>query len=336
MLSPYPEEIVIAIPFKMEYEKDYLYHDTDYVAAKRHLEHYKLEQTPLRTPDIAIGDIVKVVYENGEYFFNGIMEESGYSSVRVGIVCKPLLNEITGMINSLEAEIVPIHGPDSLTINISSSVDYAPLKEYLLAEKQKGNIVFWETCIRKNHFHNIRTMNKFNFWEIIDESYSQSKGDKDQQVALLIRLLQDYSTDEIIEFEKIFRELIIEADTYKVMAALKIIEGWVSDDSYLYFRSWLISRGRTLFREVVENPDYLANYDLSDNDVEFEALMYVATNAYRQKTGKEEEDDSFPRGIALEAGLDYDYGAPPTKGTDWTEEDLPALLPRLWQKYPDR
>jgi hypothetical protein len=54
--------------------------------------------------------------------------------------------------------------------------------------------------------------------------------------------------------------------------------------------------------------------------------------AYSLKTGKK-EDETFPRDTAIAMGLDYDFGAPPTKGNDWTEDQLPSLLPKLWAKF---
>ena len=112
---------------------------------------------------------------------------------------------------------------------------------------------------------------------------------------------------------------------------MKIIEGSFTDDSYLYFRCWLIGQGKTIYQETLKNPDYLANIVKADKIHEFEGLMYVATKAYEEKTGKK-EDESFPRDLAYKAGLDYDFGAPPTKGTDWTEDALPTLLPALYNK----
>jgi hypothetical protein len=52
------------------------------------------------------------------------------------------------------------------------------------------------------------------------------------------------------------------------------------------------------------------------------------------KTGKK-KDDSFPRNVCIANGLDYDFNAPPTKGTDFREEGLPARCPRLWKRFAD-
>lgn len=176
-------------------------------------------------------------------------------------------------------------------------------------------------------------MDKQEFWKIINYAVSKSANIDSVKNKLLIKKLVTYTADQIIEFEKIFRQLIIEADDFKIMAADKIIEGWVTDDPYLYFRCWLIGQGEKVFTETLKNPDYLADLVDEKTDVSFEDLMYVSTIAFQQKTGKKEEDNSFPRSIAIDEGLDYDFGAPPTKGTDWTDDQLPALYPKLWKKF---
>ena len=66
---------------------------------------------------------------------------------------------------------------------------------------------------------------------------------------------------------------------------------------------------------------------------DFEELMYVATEAYKIKTSLKEEDENFPREIAFNKGLDYDFGALPTKGSDWNGKDLSEIYPKLWNKF---
>jgi len=175
-------------------------------------------------------------------------------------------------------------------------------------------------------------MDRQEFWKIIEYSLSNSNGNQETQEKLILEKLLYYSLEDITNFEIIFRQLIIEADDYKIMAAEKIIEGWVTDDPYLYFRCWLIGLGQKTFEETMKSPDYLADIISKTTDTGFEGLMYVATMAYSQKSGKE-EDRTFPRDIAIGKGLDYDFGAPPTKGSDWEEDQLPSLYPRLWARF---
>jgi len=176
------------------------------------------------------------------------------------------------------------------------------------------------------------TINTDKFWSLVDDAVKSSKGDNVLKEKHLSGELEKHSLGEIIDFEIAFRKCIIDADYYKVMAAQKIIEGYVSDDSYLYFRCWLIGQGKTVYTETLINPDYLAAIANKGDVCDWEAIMYVATDVYTKKSGKE-EDETFPRNTAAKMGLDYDFGAPPTKGTDWTEDQLPSLLPKLWAKF---
>lgn len=175
------------------------------------------------------------------------------------------------------------------------------------------------------------TINTDKFWLLVNNAVKASNGDNSVKEQYLTTELTKLSLDEIKDFEIAFRKAIIDADDFKIMAAQKIIEGYVSDDSYLYFRCWLIGQGKTIYTEALKDPEYLASIVNKGDICDFEGIMYVATNAYSKKTGKE-EDESFPRDVAIKMGLDYDFGAPPTKGTDWTEEQLPTSYPKLWAK----
>jgi hypothetical protein len=175
------------------------------------------------------------------------------------------------------------------------------------------------------------TINTDNFWALIDSAVNISNGSDELKEKYLTAELEKLSLEEIKSFEIAFRKCIIDADDYKVMASQKIIEDYVSDDTYLYFRCWLIGKGKTVYTETLKDPDYLSLIVNKGQICDWEGIMYVATSAYSKKTGKE-EDETFPRDFAMSMGLDYDFGAPPTKGTDWTEDQLPVLLPKLWKK----
>ncbi|UOQ78729.1 DUF4240 domain-containing protein [Hymenobacter sp. 5516J-16] len=136
-------------------------------------------------------------------------------------------------------------------------------------------------------------MDKNEFWQIIDSTREAALGDQERHQQALISRLESYSPEQIVEFECLLRQHVLEADTFLIMAAQKIIDGYVSEDPYLYFRCWLVGQGETVFTEALRNPDSLAPL-LHDPYQEFEALLYVAGLAYARRTGKQEEDDTFP------------------------------------------
>ncbi|TGE27375.1 DUF4240 domain-containing protein [Hymenobacter metallicola] len=173
-------------------------------------------------------------------------------------------------------------------------------------------------------------MTNSEFWQLINASKNTTH-DQTAQADFLSEQLATWEPNQIIEFECRLREHLLEADDYKIMAALKILDGYVSDDSYLYFRAWLVGQGEAVFRNALRDADSLAQI-AQEPYQEFENLLYVATEAFGRRTGRPAEDDTFPRAVAAARGLDYDLGSE-TKGEDWREEQLPKLLPRLWKKF---
>ncbi len=188
------------------------------------------------------------------------------------------------------------------------------------------------TC--SNHSKNTLVMDKKEFWKIINYAHQKSGNDLGLKSQLMIDKLSTYSKEQIIDFEVILRQLLDESDDFKIMAAQKIMTDYVSDDSYLYFRCWLISEGESTFNKTMKDVDYLSNVVSEDTEPDFEYLLLVATEAFAKKTGKsiDEEDETFPRGMADGRAVNYNL-SPITKGTDWTEEQLPQLYPKLLSKF---
>ncbi len=169
------------------------------------------------------------------------------------------------------------------------------------------------------------------FWELIETTKTQAGGDEQLQEQLLIATLMEHDTEQIVGFECLLCQYLIEADDFGILAAEKIVDGYVTDDSYLYFRCWLVSQGEEVFHNALRNPDTLADV-IEARFPEFEMLLYVATEAFEQRTGQSDEDEASPRSIAASRGLSYDSDSV-TKGTDWTADQLPARYPKLWARF---
>jgi len=180
-------------------------------------------------------------------------------------------------------------------------------------------------------------MDENKFWQIIDDSREISKEDDNLFIKNIKNELLTLAESDIIDFEYILRQKIIEADHYKIQATQKIILGYLSDDSFLYFRCWLIGQNKKIYNQTLKNPDILADYyekDYFSNEKgKLEELSYVSTYLFEEKTGRE-EDESFPISICVEKGLDYDFFAGETrKGDKWNKDDLPELYPKLYKKF---
>jgi hypothetical protein len=163
------------------------------------------------------------------------------------------------------------------------------------------------------------------FWQIIGSSKSASDGTKEAQLRSLQTELAQLPPVEIAEFERFFEEHTDLAYRWDLWGAAYIIRGGCSDDSFEYFRRWLISMGREVYERALQDAETLADIELGPNPDEaacFEEFAAVASQVYEEKTG---EEIPYP---------DREYPSEPA-GEEWAEErdDLARRFPRLWARY---
>jgi hypothetical protein len=176
------------------------------------------------------------------------------------------------------------------------------------------------------------------FWKIMDYAFAEAKFDNKLKEQTILDQLIKLTPEQIQNFEIIFQQMNLKANTWNNMAAHKIIEGGSSDDTFFYFRCWLISLGKYHFDETLKNPDHLADIDIPINkqygygEVIFEELIPISDQAFYIVSKKTKEDETFPRANAQKKGLFYDSGGD-TKGVEWTEKDLPKIAPKLCKKF---
>jgi Protein of unknown function (DUF4240) len=169
-------------------------------------------------------------------------------------------------------------------------------------------------------------MNRSTFWTIIDASRKQSRGDVDEQLEILRSRLEQLEPDEIVQFGRIFEEYHIKAFTWDLWGAAYLIGGGCSDDGFLDFRGWLISRGEKVFERALEDPESLVRVVKGDDECRYEGFQYVASQAWEKKTGKTMRD--FPEQTGLR------YSREPS-GDRWNEDgdDLKLRFPKLWKRF---
>ncbi|HEY6815918.1 MAG TPA: DUF4240 domain-containing protein [Croceibacterium sp.] len=167
------------------------------------------------------------------------------------------------------------------------------------------------------------------FWKIIERTRSPD-GDQERQMAALAAELSAMPPDEIEAFGAVFDRLLIESYSWDLWGAAHVIMGGASDDSFDYFRVWLISRGRSVFEAARANPDELAALIPAgfDEAAEFELLAYVAADAWAEKTG--DDPTNMPR-PAYPTYPDEPMGEP----FDESSGDLAERYPRLWARFSE-
>ena len=123
------------------------------------------------------------------------------------------------------------------------------------------------------------------FWRIIELFNWKKVGDDDAVIRPVVKALAKMSTADILLFEDILAEKLYALDTEA--HAREIGEEafrsreYFSVDWFLYSRCVVVANGRELFDSVVVDPKQMPK------DMEFEAILSVAREAYEAKTGRE-------------------------------------------------
>lgn len=169
------------------------------------------------------------------------------------------------------------------------------------------------------------------FWDLVSKSKDYSQGHLYEQIEIITQQLTDKSKEEIFGFELTLRSLIIRAYNYNVMAVQKIVEGSVTDDSFLYFRCKLILYGKVTFEAAIENPNLIV--EKISRELSGEGLLAVADNAFVRKFG-ESNIATLPREQAAEL-IDYDFGRYELQGKEWNEKDIYTKYNQLVEMYQE-
>jgi hypothetical protein len=161
-------------------------------------------------------------------------------------------------------------------------------------------------------------MDTTEFFSIIDSARDKSGPlDPSADPDALGDVLAEMPDEAIIEFSVEYTRQLIRLNKWAIWGAGYVIADGMSDDSFHYFRSWLIGKGADAVDQALAEPDGLGIY-LDTRDVDNELLEYVAIEVLEERGI---EDD--PRDSIDEAADDDPTGDP------FDEDTVAAEYPNL-------
>ena len=149
----YPDKIKLVLTYKHDPDDTEIF--TEKVNAERIGDYYRLVHVPAFAPNIAYGDIVKVEFDEGEFHFDELIEESGFSVAHILIWKSEAKDRIVATLDGLDCEVNTHVADNYLVISIAPQVFYQPIRSFLLNEKSIGNIDFRD-CLSEVHSYKIR------------------------------------------------------------------------------------------------------------------------------------------------------------------------------------
>ncbi|MFI4860069.1 MAG: DUF4240 domain-containing protein [Phycisphaerales bacterium JB063] len=165
-------------------------------------------------------------------------------------------------------------------------------------------------------------MDRNAFWKMIEDAKSECDGDPYEQAELLQSALADGSPEDILAFDRHFSELHAASYGWPLWGAAYLINGGCSDDSFDYFRAWLIGQGQAVFEKALADPDSLAELeDLEEDATDGEDILAAAYDAYQSATG---EDLPITKRAYPELGEDWDFD---------DDDEMKSRYPKLFAKF---
>ncbi len=131
------------------------------------------------------------------------------------------------------------------------------------------------------------------FWSVIDQARGKdTPKTPSAKPKALEKVLQSRPTDEVQEFMREFTRKLIELNRYDLWGAGYVIADGMGDDSFHYFRSWIIGKGMACYEAALKDPAALLPF-IDDPEVDNELLEYVAIEVLESRGVAEDPRDDI-------------------------------------------
>lgn len=171
------------------------------------------------------------------------------------------------------------------------------------------------------------------FWSILDAARNI---DEAVYLAQLEEVCSNLTDEDFLKFKGYLSAYMnVSTECVWLDMACKVINGYVSDDTSLYFGLWVISQGETVLLNALKEPDSLASLArIPFGIADFEMLMGVGFDRMESLDYEaamkiaEECEAEIEKTIAFKDGKQYgDY-----EEFEDAMDDIPNVLPLLMKR----
>ena len=124
------------------------------------------------------------------------------------------------------------------------------------------------------------------FWWIVELTRIRSDGTDEGQAEYLREILVTLTKEEIAIFSGIWSALFESMASNRLESAYTLMAGGFSNDSYDYFRDWILSLGQVCYERIRLKPDLLADLgELKVGQISFEKISSAQSDALERIVG---------------------------------------------------
>ena len=128
------------------------------------------------------------------------------------------------------------------------------------------------------------------FWDLVD-THVQRRRDGSIDVKPLRKVLEKMPPAKILAFDQRLSTYYARSYTWPLWGAAWLIHDGAPDDTFDYFRSWLIGQGREVFMAAMKDPDSLA--EVATPEALDDELYSIGQTAFESVSGKSPPDSDF-------------------------------------------
>jgi len=140
-------------------------------------------------------------------------------------------------------------------------------------------------------------MDRNEFWEIIDviNQDALEECDDEEAVEPIVSALAANSENKIDQFQEHLSQVLYAIDGQKWIDEAG--ESSESGDGFLYLRCYVVAKGKEFYSKVLNKPSLMPK----SSDQWAESLLYVASQAWAELTGNDEEDYDRESSVSYES-----------------------------------
>ncbi len=120
---------------------------TEGVWASKEGEYYRVKNVPFFAPNLAYNDLVSVEEDEGELFFDSLIEPSGHTTIQIIFFKLEYFKQVTEDLTMLNCDWEGSHLKEYISVDVPKTVDYSEVRKYLNRKSEENILDFKEACL---------------------------------------------------------------------------------------------------------------------------------------------------------------------------------------------
>lgn len=136
-----------------DYKIKLVYHDlegnlaTEGVRASKEGEYYRVKNVPFFAPNLAYNDLISVENDEGELFFDSLIEASGHTTLQIIFFKHEFVDQVTEDLVKFNCDWEGSHVKEYISVDVPKTVNYSEVRKYLNQKFEEGILDFTEPCL---------------------------------------------------------------------------------------------------------------------------------------------------------------------------------------------